>query len=121
MTDIDCIEKIRSFQQLTDNYNEDEAFNYLLDSNWNVNTAAQTYLKTKKKKTEFKQNDYVEIPPNDSSPHDQLIDSHYERASIRENVRSNNRTTEENNEGYFAYYFGRPYGYLKSLFCSKCK
>ena len=121
MTDIDCIEKIRTFQQLTDNYNEDEAFNYLLESNWNVNLAAQNYLKTKKKKTEFKGNDYVEIPPNDSSPHDQLLDNHYERASVRGNIRnSNSTTTEGNNEGYFSYYVGRPLGYLKSLFCSKC-
>lgn len=35
MTDIDYTEKIRQFQALTDNYNEDEALTYLEKFDWN--------------------------------------------------------------------------------------
>lgn len=37
MSDVDYTSKIRKFQHLTDNYNEDEALNYLMEANWDEN------------------------------------------------------------------------------------
>ena len=44
MTDIDYTSKIRTFQHLTDNYNEEEAFNYLLESNWDENLGKNKFI-----------------------------------------------------------------------------
>lgn len=35
MSDIDYTAKIRTFQTLTDNYNEEQALQYLEEFNWN--------------------------------------------------------------------------------------
>lgn len=37
MSDIDYTAKIQRFQMLTDNYNEEEALQYLEDCDWNEN------------------------------------------------------------------------------------
>ena len=37
MADIDYTQKIRNFQHITDNYNEDEAFTYLEKFDWDEN------------------------------------------------------------------------------------
>lgn len=37
MSDIDYTEKIKTFQHLTDNFNEEEGLNYLEKNNWDEN------------------------------------------------------------------------------------
>ena len=45
MSDEDYTNKIRKFQHLTDNYNEDEALNYLMEANWDEKAGNYTYFK----------------------------------------------------------------------------
>lgn len=44
MVDIDYTDKIREFQHLTDNYNEDEALTYLEKYDWNEKVSARVLL-----------------------------------------------------------------------------
>ena len=44
MADIDYTQKIRNFQHITDNYNEDEAFTYLEKFDWDENVNKYKFL-----------------------------------------------------------------------------
>ena len=43
MEDIDYTSKIQKFQNLTDNYNEEEALNYLQDNDWDEKVFSHYY------------------------------------------------------------------------------
>ena len=44
MTDIDYTQKIRNFQLLTDNFNEEEGLNYLEKCDWDENVSKRLIL-----------------------------------------------------------------------------
>ena len=114
--DIDYTEKIRSFQHLTDNYNEEEAFTYLEKFNWDEKKAAESFFQvTKKKKqptrlnNENFQNHYEE----------QLINSNSNQRRGYSSVPQNDGHQEQEQPGFFSRYIIRPLGYIGSFFCNR--
>lgn len=100
MTDVDYIQKIRNFQNLTDNYNEEEALNYLEKTNWDEKTAAENYKKSKNKKKEKSFN-------NKDEAKDELLDYHYNESQER-TVKAPTTQIEsaQSNQGYISRFFG---------------
>ncbi len=110
MTDIDYTQKIRNFQNLTDNYNEEEALFHLEKSDWNEKVAADNYKRTKNKKNEssFNQKDEAK---------DVLLDNHYNESQVRASNTQERRLQQTNssNQGYLS----RLYNFISYIFCSK--
>lgn len=111
MDDIDYTQKILNFQNLTDNYNEEEALNFLQENDWDEKKAANKYLSRKR----GNQNSNVDYQ-------DRLLqNSMYEQSSTRRTPPQRQPVVQQDNsnDSYFSY-ITRPLSYIKSLFCSKC-